>query len=324
MTPLAPQPPHPLDAMPDRQATDFLLSRNSRSLIYLIHGATGTPVEMRYLALGLARAQWDVYVTTLPGHCGSLRDLVRGTESDWRNHVYTQLAFAKTRYEAVFVAGLSAGGLLGLDASVVMPLAGVGVLSPTFFYDGWNTPWHDFLLPLSMKFIPYRWQHLFFHVDGSPFGIKDDVLQDQVRAAYHPMAIFREWRDLWWPKRASTVSQDDPSSASKGHPVFPLKTLTEIDRLINRVRKSLPHVTAPTVILQAVEDDMTSPRNAQLVFDSICSTNKELILLDDCYHVITVDLQKKAVSNYLSDFFRKASAVSAFDDGERPPRYSSS
>src|SRR5258706_1481039 len=116
MSALELQPRHPLEEMPNRQATDFLLSRNSRFLIYLIHGATGTPVEMRYLALGLAREGWDVYVTTLPGHCGRLRDLVHTTEADWRDHVDAQLSFAKQRYDNVFVAGLSPGALLALDA----------------------------------------------------------------------------------------------------------------------------------------------------------------------------------------------------------------
>src|SRR5450755_641459 len=101
------QSPHPLDRMPGRQATDFVLARHSRSLMYLIHGATGTPVEMRYLALGLARDGWDVYVTTLPGHGGRLRDLVQKNETDWRHHVETQLAYAKERYDHVFAVGLS-------------------------------------------------------------------------------------------------------------------------------------------------------------------------------------------------------------------------
>ena len=62
-------------------------------------------------------------------------------------------------------------------------------------------------------------------------------------------------------------------------------------------------VTAPTVILQAREDDMTSPRNAYLVHDEIASKEKRLVLLDDCYHVITVDKQQDAVARHLIEFF---------------------
>ena len=313
---LEPLPPSSrLDRMPGRAPTDFVLGGSSRRLIYLIHGVTGTPVEMRYLALGLARTGCDVYVTTLPGHCGRLRDLVQTTEVQWREHVKSQLSFALEQYDAVYAAGLSAGGLLALEASLHLPLAGIGVLSPTFFYDGWNTPWHHFLLPLFIHLVPSAWQQLLFHVDGPPFGIKDEWLQDQVRSAYRPAAIFREWLGVW--RRVTRDPQAPGSahaSASKGHPVFPLRTLAEVDRLIRRVRGTLSQVTAPTMILQAKEDDMTSPRNATLVYDGISSKQKQVVLLDDCYHVITVDKQKKTVVSHLSDFFN----LPALHPGLRP------
>jgi carboxylesterase len=39
----------------------------------LIHGLGGTPMEMRYVAQGLARAGHTVHVPQLAGHCGSDR-----------------------------------------------------------------------------------------------------------------------------------------------------------------------------------------------------------------------------------------------------------
>ena len=86
--------------------------------------------------------------------------------------------------------------------------------------------------------------------------------------------------------------------------MFPLRTLTEIDRLIMRVRSRLHEVSAPTVILQAREDDMTSPRNASIVYDTISSMDKQLVLLDDCYHVITIDKQREAVADKVAAFFQ--------------------
>jgi carboxylesterase len=59
------------------------------------------------------------------------------------------------------------------------------------------------------------------------------------------------------------------------------------------------------LILQAREDDITGPRNGELVYNDIASIQKLLILLDDCYHVITVDKQKKAVADHLIEFFAR-------------------
>lgn len=295
-----------LDGMVDRQETDLSLHANSNVLVYLVHGVTGTPAEMFYVARELARKnRWDIYATTLPGHCTRLKDLLKTNERGWSEHVRRQLTFARDRYEYVFVAGLSAGALLALDASTVVLVDGVGVLSPTFVFDGWNTPWYHPVLPFSMKVVPLALQHLLFHLDGPPFGIKDVELQAAVREAYSPMVILREWMNDWRVRRkaANGIALPTPSAASKGYPIFPLRTLTEIDRLIVRVRARLHEVTAPTVILQAREDDMTSPRNASIVYDEISSEKKQLVLLDDCYHVITVDKQREAVVRSLTTFF---------------------
>ena len=301
-----------LSEMVDRHATDLIFQNGGSALVYLIHGITGTPVEMRYLARGLARRGGDVYATTLPGHCTSLRDLVKTNEQQWCEHVGKQLAYARERYEHVYVAGLSAGSLLALEASTRVKVDGVGVLSPTFFYDGWNTPLSHAILPMARKLVPECLQHLLFHVDGPPYGVKDSMIQAHIRASYTPASVFHEWVSLWWRghKREVTGNGSDPSSAaSKGYPLFPLRTLSEIHRLMDRVKGHLEKVSVPTVILQATHDDMTGPRNAQFVYDEIASRQKQIVLLDDCYHVITVDRQRQAVVNHLSAFFKLNSPV---------------
>jgi Esterase/lipase len=96
-------------------------------------------------------------------------------------------------------------------------------------------------------------------------------------------------------------------------PVFPLKTFADMDRLIAHVCDQLSAVSAPTVILQALEDDMTSPRNAYLIYDQIASTDKQVILLEDCYHVITVDKQSQTVVRHLIEFFHLRIAATRSD-----------
>ena len=295
-----------LSDMVGRRSTDLIFENDSNTLVYLIHGITGTPIEMRYLARGLARRGEDVYATTLPGHCTSLRDLVRTSEQQWCDHVGKQLAYVRERYEHVYVAGLSAGSLIAIEASTIVTVDGIGVLSPTFFYDGWNTPRSHAILPLALKLVPECLQHLLFHLDGPPYGVKDSLIQAHIRASYTSASVFHEWVGLWWEgyRSESVGNRADPPSASKGYPLFPLRTLTEIDRLMSRVRKLLAKVSAPTLILQATNDDMTGPRNPQFVYDEIASIQKEIVMLDDCYHVITVDRQRQAVVKHLAAFFK--------------------
>ena len=186
----------PLDEMIGRRPTDLAFQTGSNVLVYLIHGVTGTPIEMGFLGRRLARHGWDVYAPTLPGHCMRIRDLMRTSEDDWIAHVQTQLAFARERYDYLCVAGLSGGALLALESSVTLNVDGLGILSPTFIYDGWNTPRIRKLLPLVMKVAPLR--YLLFHADGSPFGIKDERLQAHRRAAYRPVGLLRGWIKGSW------------------------------------------------------------------------------------------------------------------------------
>lgn len=286
--------------MPGARSSDIFMPASSSTLVYLIHGVTGTPLEMKYLARRLSREGVDVYLPTLPGHCLKFKDMIRSNEEDWIRHVRTQLAFLRKRYRRLYAAGLSAGALLALDASTEIPLEGVGALSPTFFYDGWNAPWTLKLLPLGLK-LPRPLQYLFFHWDGPPYGIKDPALQRRVHEAY---SLIARGKAMLRRRRSGASQEPDRSHSAEavGYPIFSLKTLADSDRLCKRVRAALPKVTAPTIIIQAQEDDFTGPKNSQLVYDMIASSDKRLILLDDCYHVITVDKQRNAVAEAMINF----------------------
>src|SRR4030095_14287261 len=92
------------------------------------------------------------------------------------------------------------------------------------------------------------------------------------------------------------------SSKAVGYSVFFLKTLADLDRLYAVVAADLPKIIAPTLILQASEDDFTSVRNSEFVLEQIASAEKRLVLLDDSYHVITVDRQRGGVAEELQKF----------------------
>lgn len=302
-----------LEEMPGTQAADIFMPARSSTLVYLIHGVTGTPLEMKYLGKRLSQQGWDVYLPTLPGHCARLRDMVRSDEEDWLDHVRTQLAFARTRYRQVFIGGLSAGALFALEASTAIPVEGIILLSPTFFYDGWNTPWTLRLLSFGIKRVPKILQYLFFHLDGPPYGIKEPSLQRRIREAYHPYHRFRAFLRRVLPG-FTREPQRSSSSDAVGYPIYSLKTMADLDRLYEKVKAILPLVTAPALIIQSLEDDYTSPRNSELVYETIRSSEKKLVLIDDCYHVITIDKKRDQVAKEVSKFIvERIQAVEAVE-----------
>src|SRR5436309_14764348 len=89
------KPPSPLDGMVGRRSTDLAFYSDSKVLVYLIHGVTGTPTEMRYLGRGLARHKRDGYATTVPGDGTGPRDLLRTNDHEWLEDIKAQLDFPR-------------------------------------------------------------------------------------------------------------------------------------------------------------------------------------------------------------------------------------
>lgn len=112
--------------------------------------------------------------------------------------------------------------------------------------------------------------------------------------------------------------QRSHSAEAVGYPIFSLKTLADLDRFYEKVKKDLQKVTAPTLILQAQEDDFTSPNNSEFIYDAIGSSEKRLVLLDDCYHVITVDKQRNLVADEMARFI--AAQIDSMEAVGYPPR----
>ena len=243
------------------QQTDFFLEGGRRGVL-LIHGLTGTPMEMKLLGKGLNRAGFTVHGMQLAGHCGSADDLLG-------------------KVDQLFVGGLSMGALLALKLAADRPgqVAGVGVYGATFRYDGWSIPplaRLSFMLPLLKKLGIGRGRSF---MEQPPYGIRDERLRAQVSAAM--------------------LGGD---SAAAGLPGNPWYSLAEMYGLAASVRRQLPQVTAPCLVAHASDDDVASPKNAELVVRAV-SAPTELLLLDDSYHMITIDKQRRTLIERSAAFF---------------------
>ena len=102
--------------------------------VVVVHGFTGTPFEVRYLAERINQAGFPVRVPRLPGHGTSLDDLDRTTWQDWVDCVDAAVEGMAT--ERVAVVGQSLGGLLALHLAATRPLACVASLAAPLWLEG--------------------------------------------------------------------------------------------------------------------------------------------------------------------------------------------
>ena len=258
----------------------FLLNGGEKSVL-LIHGITGTPSEMRYFGKMLNKAGYTVYCNTLPRHCDTLSELKKVTWKEIVDACAEDLRRLSKGGKKVFVAGISMGALVAVHLAYQFPseVAGVIALAPTLFYDGWavnkgwvrlmHATWH---VPFIRNMVNIR--------EDWPYGTKDEELREGIERFY----------------KGAKASEFSKKVFLFGSPFFPMACLYQHHLFAKVVKKIIPQVKTPIIILHAEEDDMTSFKNAQYLFDNIGSSDKTLVALRDSYHMIVIDREKDKVA----------------------------
>ena len=263
----------------------------SGSTVILIHGLTGTPHELIFLANFLNRKGYSVVCPRLANH-GQPMEILKNTK--WQDcYQSARDAFMAAMPEGgrIFTSGLSMGALLALLLAEEFPdkVSGVSCLSPTLFYDGWHMPWSRHLLPLAY-YTPLK--HFFYFKEDPPYGIKNKVIQQRVHEYYSKASL-----------------SDIEGVAQYGYPYIPLTLLYQLRLLVQYLNKRLKSIKVPVQLIQAKDDDMTSVKNSQVIYDRIASATKELVLLDNSYHVITADQERDKVAGEMERFFNQISVL---------------
>lgn len=271
------------DKIEDVIGPNGFIERKGDTAVLLVHGLTGTPAEMKHFGRVLSRKGLTVACHELAGHCATIEALQATTWQDWFASVDRAFVALKKEYDQVFIAGLSMGALLALlvAAKRKQEVAGVILLSTTFFYDGWNVPKfrQRFLLPLVL-YSPLK--HFMHWEETAPYGIKCERTRELV---------------------AAILDNKDAKTADKiGYFKTPATVILESVRLIKAAKKSLSQVVCPALIVHSTEDDMASLKNAHYVEENIASTHVETMYIDDTYHVLTLDKRKDDIAKRTAEF----------------------
>lgn len=256
----------------------FKLAGSRAKGVLLIHGMTGAPAEMKMLARRLYRHGFTISAPQLAGHGADEAALLRTSWRDWLESARKAYLELSAEVEQVYVAGVCAGGALGLRLAADHPqIAGAAVYSMTFEYDGWNMPRIMAVAPLMHLVAALPGVRRLSFAEPYPFGLKDERL--------------REW---------AARSPDNYIDGALDR--MPLGALCQLYRLGRHIETIGDQVRTPTLILHAREDDMSHPRNAWRLRDALGGP-VEVRLLDDSYHMIHVDRERLRVADMTAEFF---------------------
>lgn len=247
-----------------------------RTGVLLIHGLCGSPTEMRFIANGLARAGHTVHVPLLAGHGGTAGDLAEATWQDWVKSAETALDEICKECDTVTVAGLSTGAVIALLLAARHPdrIKALALYSPTLWLNGFQIPWYaKFFRLVTVKPLA----NLINFPAPHKFGIKCPRIRDFLHKAL----------------------------AAGNGPKLPVVTpggaVLERRWLVDAARRVLARVNQPVLILHPREDDYAALDNATYLERNLKGT-VDLVVLDDSYHIVTVDRQRQLVLDRTQDF----------------------
>jgi carboxylesterase len=193
--------------------------------VVCIHGFTGSPYDLRFLAGELERAGFaDVTSPVLPGHLTTVDDLDRTTWADWVDEVERAIDRASPDGAPVLVVGQSLGGLLALDAAArhgAARVARVASLAAPLW-----------LPPLSTR-------------------VAD-------------LAAARGWRTLP-KVGGPDIRDRREARGSPSYSKIPVRALGELRAFMREVDGALPRIAQPVLVLHAAHDHTAPVACAQRI-----------------------------------------------------------
>lgn len=244
--------------------------------VLLIHGLCGSPSEIRFVANGLMRNGYTVVCPELAGHGGTEADLMATSWHDWYESARKSLEELAATCDTVIVGGLSTGAVLSLLLAARHPdkVHAVALYSPTLWLSGRQIPWY---LPLFRLIDSKRLANLFRFPVPIHVGIKDRRIRNFILNAL-----------------AAPGCRAAPSATPGG-------AVLERRRLAKEVMSELGSITQPVLILHAREDDYAGLDNAAYLQRELAG-RVDLVVLEDSYHMVTVDRQRHVVLDRTAEF----------------------
>lgn len=99
----------------------------------------------------------------------------------------------------------------------------------------------------------------------------------------------------------------DPSAKESCYDKVPVRAAAELYELMKITRRGLPKITAPVLVFTSREDHVVPPANGPYILEHVGSADKELVWLENSYHVATLDYDKELIVRRCVEFVTRLS-----------------
>lgn len=245
--------------------------------VLLVHSLGGNPIELRFVAQGLARQGYTVYCPLVPGLGGGTDPSGLSSWQDWYQAIEEAHDELKAHCDVVVVGGLSAGSVLALRLARerARDVHGLVLFAPTMKPNGWAIPLRFNLFRL----VRHKWiASLMRFKQRAPYGIKDERIRNFVIDSFKS-----EGRPL-----------EDLFSRGGG-------LVWEFMSLARDVKRGLGEISQQAVVFHPRHDDQSDISNAFKLQRKLAGP-VDVTVLDDSYHMVTLDRQRSVVVDRTVEF----------------------
>ncbi|WP_240917180.1 alpha/beta fold hydrolase [Nocardioides sp. HDW12B] len=99
-----------------------------------------------------------------------------------------------------------------------------------------------------------------------------------------------------------------PGVSEHGYDRLPLKAAHELLRLYRHLRPLLPQVTQPLLVVRSAEDHVADPGSHDLLLRSVSSRDVTEVVLEDSFHVATLDNDAPRIEKESAAFVARVTA----------------
>jgi carboxylesterase len=207
----------------------------------LVHGFTGSPLDMRPLAEELFALGADCHAIGLPGHGTDIANLQTMTEATWRDAVQQAWSAHAARYSRSLLVGYSMGGAAALQMAAQSTPNLLLLLAPFVRINDRRAP----LLPIAGRLV--KDVKLLANVD-----FDDPVIRQWLKAALPDLEV------------------DDPEIRRRlrEETGIPGVVINELRKFGNAGRRAAPSIRCPVVVIQGHQDFVVNPRDSRRLSDA--------------------------------------------------------
>ena len=243
----------------------FRPDRKPRGVVVIVPGFNSHSGQYLWVAAQFVASGLAVYAVDLRGrgksdgerfYVDALADYVGDVDG------VVEIARSANPGLPVFILGHSAGGVVACIYTLENQSKLAGLICESFAY---RTPAPDFAIA---------------------------ALKGLSHLAPHAHVVKLKNEDFSRDPAVDKAMNEDPLIANETQPT---KTLAELARADDRLKREFPQITLPVLILHGTLDKATKPSGSQFFFDTAGSKDKTLKLYEGHFHDLLNDVDKEVV-----------------------------